>query len=193
VEKTGRTREEALAAALASAGQSRLISPAEVAAVVVSLATAAVSHPPNGEAMVMDGRDPMGGRFAIINPAELGAPRGWNNGMLAPGGGRTLFIAGQTARDNSGQVQGADFVTQFDRSLGNVLAVLRQAGGEPGDIGRLTIYVTDMEQYRASPKPLGEVYRRRMGTHFPAMALVEVTSLVDPRAVVEIEATAVLG
>jgi enamine deaminase RidA (YjgF/YER057c/UK114 family) len=135
----------------------------------------------------------MSARFAIVNPEELGAPRGWNNGMLAQAGGRTLFIAGQTARDNSGQVQGADFVTQFDRSLGNVLAVLRQAGGEPGDIGRFTIYVTDMAQYRASLKPLGEVYRRRMGSHFPAMALVEVTSLVDPRAVVEIEATAVLG
>ena len=61
------------------------------------------------------------------------------------------------------------------------LAVLRQAGGEPGDIGRFTIYVTDMAQYRASLKPLGEAYRRRMGTHYPAMALVEVTSLVDPR------------
>ena len=160
---------------------------------MVSLAAAAGAHPPNGEALVLDGRDPMSGRFAIINPEELGAPRGWNNGMLAQAGGRTLFIAGQTARDGSGQVPAADFVSQFDRALGNVLAVLREAGGEPGDIGRFTIYVTDMAQYRASLKPLGEVYRRRMGTHFPAMALVEVTSLVDPQAVVEIEATAVLG
>jgi 3-hydroxybutyrate dehydrogenase len=193
MKKTGRTREEALAAALASAGQTRLISAAEVAAAVVSLAAAAVTHPPNGETLILDGRDPMGGRFTIINPTELGAPRGWNNGMLAQAGGRTLFIAGQTARDGSGQVQGADFVAQFDRALENVLAVLRQAGGEPGDIGRFTIYVTDMAQYRASLKPLGDVYRRRMGAHFPAMALVEVTSLVDPQAVVEIEATAVLG
>jgi NAD(P)-dependent dehydrogenase (short-subunit alcohol dehydrogenase family)/enamine deaminase RidA (YjgF/YER057c/UK114 family) len=193
VAKTGRTREEALAAALASAGQTRLISAEEVAAAVVSLAAAAGTHPRNGEALVMNGRDPMSGRLQIINPEELGAPRGWNNGMLGQAGGRTLFIAGQTARDVSGQVAGADFVSQFDRALGNVLAVLRQAGGEPGDIGRFTIYVTDMAQYRASLKPLGEVYRRRMGTHYPAMALVEVTSLVDPQAVVEIEATAVLG
>jgi NAD(P)-dependent dehydrogenase (short-subunit alcohol dehydrogenase family)/enamine deaminase RidA (YjgF/YER057c/UK114 family) len=193
VAKTGRTHEEALAAALASAGQTRLISAAEVAAVVVSLSTAAVTHPPNGLALVMDGRDPMSGRFTIINPGELGAPRGWNNGMLVQAGGRTLFIAGQTARDGSGQVVAADFVSQFDRALSNVLAVLREGGGEPGDIGRLTIYVTDMTQYRASLKPLGEVYRRRMGTHFPAMALVEVKSLVDRQAVVEIEATAVLG
>ena len=193
VAKTGRTREDALAAALASGGQTRLISPEEVAAAVVSLSVAAVTRPANGEALVLDGRDSMHGRFAIINPDELGAPRGWNNGMLAQAGGRTLFIAGQTARDGSGQEPAADFVSQFDRALGNVLAVLRQAGGEAGDIGRFTIYVTDMAQYRASLKPLGEAYRRRMGTHFPAMALVEVTSLVDPQAVVEIEATAVLG
>jgi NAD(P)-dependent dehydrogenase (short-subunit alcohol dehydrogenase family)/enamine deaminase RidA (YjgF/YER057c/UK114 family) len=193
VAKTGRGRDEALAAALASEGQPRLISPGEVAAAVVSLSIAAVTHPPNGEALILDGRDPMSGRFAIINPEELGAPRGWNNGMLAQAFGRTLFIAGQTARDGSGRVPAADFVSQFDQALGNVLAVLRQAGGEPGDIGRFTIYVTDMAQYRASLKPLGEVYRGRMGTHFPAMALVEVKSLVDPGAMVEIEATAVLG
>jgi NAD(P)-dependent dehydrogenase (short-subunit alcohol dehydrogenase family) len=192
VARTGRTPEEALAAALASAGQTRLISAAEVAAAVVSLAGAADSAP-NGEALVLDGRDPMSSRFAIINPEELGAPRGWNNGMLAAAGGRTLFIAGQTARDGSGRVPASDLVSQFDRALGNVLTVLRAAGGEPGHIGRFTIYVTDMAQYRASLKPLGEVYRRRMGSHFPAMALVEVTSLVDERAVVEIEATAVLG
>ncbi len=192
VAKTGRTREEALAAALASAGQTRLISVEEVAAAVVSLSTAAVAHPPNGEALVLDGKDSMSGRFAIINPEELGAPRGWNNGMLAQTGGRLLFIAGQTARDGARMAADADFVSQFDRAMGNVLSVLRHAGGEPEDIGRFTIYVTDMAQYRASLKPLGEAYRRRMGTHFPAMALMEVKSLVDPLAVVEIEATAVL-
>ena len=192
VAKTGRTPEEALAAALASAGQSRLIAAEEVAAAVVALAADA-SHPPNGEAVVLDGRSSMGARYSIINPEELGAPRGWNNGMLARAGGRTLFVAGQTARDASGQVAGADFVSQFDRALGNVLTVVREAGGEVGDIGRFTIYVTDIAQYRASLEPLGEVYRRRMGKHFPAMALVEVSSLVDERALVEIEATAVLG
>jgi NAD(P)-dependent dehydrogenase (short-subunit alcohol dehydrogenase family) len=193
VAKTGRTREDALAAALASAGQTRLIPAEEVAAAIVALATADGAHPPNGEALILDGRDPMSGRLAIVNPEELGAPRGWNNGMLALAGGRMLFVAGQTARDGSGQVPAADFVSQFDRALGNVLAVVREAGGETGDIGRFTIYVTDMAQYRASLTRLGEVYRRRMGTHFPAMALVEVTSLVDPQALVEIEATAVLG
>src|SRR5947207_9287187 len=174
VAKTGRTREEALAAALASEGQARLISAAEVAAAIVSLSLGAGTNPPNGEALVLDGKDKVNGRFAIINPEELGAPRGWNNGMLAQARGRLLFIAGQTARDVTGQVPASDLVSQFDRALGNVLAVLRQAGGEPSDLGRLTIYVTDMAQYRASLKPLGEVYRRRMGTHFPAMALMEV-------------------
>ena len=175
VSKTGRNRDEALAAALASAGQSRLISADEVAGAVMALAAIDAADPPNGEALVLDGRNPMSGRFAIVNPEELGAPRGWNNGMLTQAGGRLLFIAGQTARDSAGQVAAADFVSQFDRALGNVLAVLRQAGGEPRDIGRFTIYVTDIAAYRASLKPLGEVYRRQMGSHFPAMALVEVT------------------
>jgi NAD(P)-dependent dehydrogenase (short-subunit alcohol dehydrogenase family)/enamine deaminase RidA (YjgF/YER057c/UK114 family) len=193
VAKTGRTREEALAAALASAGQSRLITADEVAAAVVAVALGAEAVPPNGLALVLDGRESMDGRFTIVNPEELGAPRGWNNGMLARGAGLTLFIAGQTARDASGRVSASDFVTQFDRALGNVLAVLGAAGGEPRDIGRFTIYVTEMAHYRDSLKPLGEAYRKRMGTHYPAMALVEVRSLVDPNAVVEIEATALLS
>ena len=192
VAKTGRTRDEALAAALASAGQRRLISPDEVAAAVVALATGAEADSPNGATLVLDGGEAMAGRFTIVNPEELGAPRGWSNGMLARAAGRTLFIAGQTARDASGSVPPSDFVSQFDRALGNVLAVLSAAGGEPSDIGRFTIYVTDMSHYRSSLKPLGEVYRRRMGRHYPAMALVEVRSLVDPNAVLEIEATACL-
>jgi NAD(P)-dependent dehydrogenase (short-subunit alcohol dehydrogenase family)/enamine deaminase RidA (YjgF/YER057c/UK114 family) len=192
VSKTGRTPDEALAAALASAGQERLITPEEVGDAVVTLVGAEGERAPNGEAVVIDGRTQPSGRFAVVNPPELGAPRGWNNGMLDRGGGRTLFIAGQTARDRSGKVPPADFVAQFDRALGNVLAVLQQAGGAPGDIGRLTIYVTDVATYRAALKPLGDAYRRRMGGHYPAMALVQVTSLVDPGAMVEIEATAIL-
>ena len=191
--KTGRTREDALAAVLASAGQTRLISTDEVAAAIVSLVRAQGAGAPNGEAVVLDGRDGMTDRFAIVNPEELGAPRGWNNGMLARAGGRTLFVAGQTARDGSGTVRPGEFAAQFDAALGNVLAVVRDAGGAPEDIGRFTIYVTDMARYRASLKALGEVYRRRMGSHYPAMALVEVRALVDPNAMVEIEATAVLA
>ncbi len=130
--------------------------------------------------------------FEIINPESLGAPRGWNNGVLASAGGRLLFVAGQTGHDSSGRIPESAFVEQFARAMENVVAVVREAGGTPEDIGRLTIFVTDMDAYRSSAKPLGEVYRRSMGRHYPAMALVEVKSLVDANALVEIEATAVV-
>jgi enamine deaminase RidA (YjgF/YER057c/UK114 family) len=127
-------------------------------------------------------------RFEIINPEALGAPKGWNNGLLAPSGGRLLFIAGQTGCEGGG-----DFAGQFGRALDKVIAVLREAGGEPRDLARLTIYVTDLAAYRASLKALGEGWRARLGKHYPAVALLEVSGLVDTGAVVEIEATAVLA
>jgi enamine deaminase RidA (YjgF/YER057c/UK114 family) len=131
--------------------------------------------------------------FEIINPDELGPPKGWNNGMLAPAGGRILFVAGQVGSDQTGQVEPSGFVEQFGRALENVLTVVRDAGAGPEDIGRLTIYVTDRKEYLASRKPLGETYRALMGSHYPAIALVEVAGLVEEHAVVEIEATAVLS
>jgi enamine deaminase RidA (YjgF/YER057c/UK114 family) len=131
--------------------------------------------------------------YRIINPASLGAPSGWNNGLLAPAGGRVLFVAGQTARDATGKVPPLGFVEQFGRALENVLAVVKESGGGPEHVGRLTIYVTDLGAYRTSLKPLGDAYRRLMGRHYPAMALVQVAGLVDPNALVEIEATAVVG
>ena len=130
--------------------------------------------------------------YEIINPEALGAPKGWSNGMLAPAGGRILFVAGQTASDRSGKVQPADFITQFDRALQNVMTVVTEAGGNAEHIGRFTIFVTDREAYLSDLRALGQAYRKNMGRHFPAMALVEVKALVDPDAVVEIEATAVL-
>ena len=130
--------------------------------------------------------------FRIVNPEALGEPRGWNNGLLAPAGGRLLLVAGQTDRDADGRIRGATFVEQFRGALSNVLAVVREAGGAAGHIGRLTVYVTDLAAYRASRRPLGEAYRELMGRHYPAMAVLEVAGLVDEGAVVEIEATAVL-
>jgi len=130
--------------------------------------------------------------FRIVNPDSLGVPRGWNHGMVAPPAGRLLFVAGQTAADRSGKVAAGDLVEQWARALEKVLTVVREAGGRAEDIGRLTIYVTDLDAYRSSLKPLGEAYRRLMGRHYPAMALVQVKGLVDPGAVVEIEATAVV-
>ncbi len=130
--------------------------------------------------------------FRIVNPEALGAPRGYSHGLLAPAAGRLLFVAGQTAADASGRVAGGGFVEQWARALEKVLAVVREAGGSAEDIGRLTIYVTDLEAYRADLRFLGEAYRKLMGGHYPAMALLEVKGLVDAGAVVEIEATAVV-
>ncbi|MGH7644021.1 MAG: RidA family protein [Gemmatimonadales bacterium] len=130
--------------------------------------------------------------FEIINPESLGAPRGWNHGMLAPAGGRVLFVAGQVAGDRTGQVTAAGIVDQWALALEHVLTVVRAAGGGPEHIGRLTVYVTDRQAYLASLKPLGEVHRRVLGRHYPAMALVEVRALLDPNALVEMEATAVV-
>ena len=130
--------------------------------------------------------------FEIINPELLGRPSGWNNGMLAPVGGRVLFIAGQAAADASGKVTATGLVQQWELALQRVLEVVRAAGGTPEHIGRMMVYVTDRQAYLANLKQLGEVHRRHMGRHYPAMALVEVRALADPKALVEIEATAVL-
>ena len=125
--------------------------------------------------------------FRIVNPDALGRPSGWNHGMLAPAGGRLLFVAGQTAPE-----RGGGLVEQWAGALERVLEVVRAAGGEPEHIGRMTVYVIDRQTYLASLKPLGEVHRRLMGRHYPAMTLVQVQALLEPNAVVEIEATAVL-
>jgi enamine deaminase RidA (YjgF/YER057c/UK114 family) len=130
--------------------------------------------------------------YEPIDPPELGAPRGFTNGMLAPAGGRVLVVAGQDAAEPDGVVGDADFVAQFSTALRKTLAVVHAAGGRPEDVGRLTIYVTDLAEYRARRRELGETWRALMGRHYPAMALVHVQALVDPAARVEIEATAVL-
>ena len=130
--------------------------------------------------------------FTFINPESLGAPRGYANGVLTGAGGRLLFIAGQIAWDKQQQIVSDDIVEQFDQALKNVLAVVAEAGGQPHQIARLIIYLIDKNDYRARMKQIGERYRARMGKHFPAMVLVEVVSLLEDRAKVEIEATAVL-
>lgn len=131
--------------------------------------------------------------FEIFNPEGLGEPRGWNNGLLAPVGGRVLFVAGQAGSDETGAIVSDDFVAQFDAALARSLAVVAAAGGGVENVARLTIFVTNMDEYRRSLEPLGQKYRERMGRHFPAMVLVAVSEMVDPRAKVEIEATAVLA
>jgi enamine deaminase RidA (YjgF/YER057c/UK114 family) len=130
--------------------------------------------------------------FEFINPESLGAPRGYANGVLTNAGGRLLFIAGQVAWDQNQQVVSEDMVEQFDRALANVLTVVSEAGGQPEQIARLIIYVTDKNEYRDHMKQVGERYRARMGKHFPAIVLVEVKSLLEDGAKIEIEGTAVL-
>ncbi len=130
--------------------------------------------------------------FTFINPESLGAPKGYANGVLAESDGRLLFIAGQIGWNEHQQIVSPDLVEQFDRALANVIVVVTEAGGKPGQIARLIIYVTDKNDYRARMKEIGERYRARMGQHFPAMVLVEVKSLLDDQAKVEIEGIAVL-
>jgi enamine deaminase RidA (YjgF/YER057c/UK114 family) len=130
--------------------------------------------------------------FTRINPPELGEPRGFTHGLLAPAGWRVLFVAGQTAADAGGQVADRGFVAQFVASLDKALTVVRAAGGGPEHIGRMTVYVTDLDAYLESRSVLGQKWRERMGDHYPAMALVGVTRLVDIAATVEIEATAMI-
>ncbi len=127
-----------------------------------------------------------------VNPESLGAPKGYSNGILAGPGGRLLFVAGQVAWNARQEIVGDDFAGQFGQALANVIEVVRAAGGRPEHIARFTIFVTDKQEYLAAPKPVGEQYRKHMGRHFPAMALVEVRGLVEPGAKLEIEATAVL-
>jgi enamine deaminase RidA (YjgF/YER057c/UK114 family) len=131
--------------------------------------------------------------YELINPEQLGAPSGWTNGMLAPAGGRILFVAGQDAAGPQGEVTTDDFVEQFRIALDKALTVVREAGGTPESVGRITLFVTDVEEYRGSRKELGAAYRSLMGKHFPAMALLQVRGLVDPRARIEIEVTAVIA
>ena len=128
----------------------------------------------------------------IVNPPELGPPRGFAHGVLAASGSRVLFVAGQTAATSDGEISARDFVAQFDIALGKVVQVVRAAGGDVTHIARMTIFVTDMEAYRGSRSMLATVWRQWMGAHYPAMALIGVTALVDHGATVEIQADAVL-
>jgi len=125
-----------------------------------------------------------------LHPSALQKPSGYTHGFLVEGG-RTLYVAGQTAA-SLGPIPNDDFVDQFDRALAAVLEVVKEAGGKPDDLMTFTIFVKSVDEYLASLKPLGERYRKRMGRHYPCMALLEISRFVNPRAKVEIQAIAVL-
>jgi enamine deaminase RidA (YjgF/YER057c/UK114 family) len=128
----------------------------------------------------------------VVQPLGWARPRGYANGILA--GGRCVFIAGQVGWDPARPRPKfpKSFAAQFDQALANVLAVLREAGGTPEALARVTIYVTDREEYQRASRAIGDCWRRRVGRHYPAMSLIVVKALLERAAKVEIEATAVL-
>jgi len=126
----------------------------------------------------------------ILQPPGWPRPRGYANGVAAQG--RLVFVAGQIGWDATGTVVSNDLVQQFEQTLENTLAVLREAGAGPEHVVRMTWYLTDKREYLARARELGGIYRALMGEHYPAMAVVEVKGLIENRAKIEIETTAVV-
>jgi enamine deaminase RidA (YjgF/YER057c/UK114 family) len=127
-----------------------------------------------------------------INPDGLPAPSGFSHAVRATGTTR-VYLAGQTALDRDGRITGETVVEQFGQALGNLLTALRAAGGAPSDLASLTIYLVDLEEYRAHGAEIGAVWRRLVGRHYPAMAAVGVARLWDPDALVEVQGVAEVG
>ena len=126
----------------------------------------------------------------FVNPPELGTPSGFSHAVV--GRGRVVFLAGQTALDADGRVVGATVVEQFEKALGNLLAALAAAGGSPADLASLTIYIVDMDDYRANAREIGAVWKRLVGARYPAMAGIGVSRLWDAEALVEVQGLAVV-
>jgi len=126
----------------------------------------------------------------ILQPPGWAKPRGFANGIAASG--KLVFVAGQIGWTGEGKWEARDFAGQFRQALRNCIDVVAQAGGKPQHIVRLTWYVTDKQEYLSSLKDVGTAYRALMGRHFPTMAVVQVSGLIEPQAKLEIEATAVV-
>ena len=125
----------------------------------------------------------------ILNPAGWPRPRGYSNGIAATG--RMVFVAGQIGWNAQGRFESDDLVDQVAQALRNVVAVLAEGGATPAHIVRMTWYVTDRGEYLARAADIGDVYRNIIGKNYPAMTAVEVSALIEERAKVEIEVTAV--
>lgn len=125
-----------------------------------------------------------------VNPPNLAKASGFSHAVVA--GGRYVFLAGQTALDQGGRIVDGDVVAQFEQAMGNLLSALAAAGGRPDQLVSLTVYVVHIERYQARSRAVGDVWRRLVGTQYPAMAAVEVTRLWDPDALVEVQGVAVL-
>ncbi|WP_405776135.1 RidA family protein [Streptomyces sp. NBC_00859] len=127
-----------------------------------------------------------------VNPPELSPPTGFSHAVAATGT-RLVFLAGQTALDGGGAVTGTTLPAQFEVALTNLLTALRAAGGAPDDLARVTVYATDVADYRAHAAQLGRIWRKLAGRDYPAMAVVGATRLWDEQAMVEIDGVAVLS
>ena len=125
-----------------------------------------------------------------VNPSSLAKPSGFSHAVVARG--TVVFLAGQTGMDASGAIVAGGIVAQFERALANLLSALHEAGGAPDRLASLTIYVVDMDDYRAHSREIGEVWQRLVGRHYPAMAGIGIARLWDTEAVVEVQGFAVL-
>ena len=126
----------------------------------------------------------------VLQPPGWARPRGFANGIAAQG--KLVFVAGQIGWTGQGEWKERSFAGQFRQALLNVIAVLKEAQGKPEHIVRLTWYVLDKQEYLSSLKEVGAAYRDLMGKHYPTMAVVQVSALVENEARLEIEATAVI-
>jgi enamine deaminase RidA (YjgF/YER057c/UK114 family) len=129
--------------------------------------------------------------MTVLQPPSWAKPKGFANG-IAVKGGTTVYIAGQVGYTGQGEWRARDFAGQFRQALANILEVLAQAGGRPEHIVRLTWYVLDKQEYLGALKEVGAAYRELMGRHYPVMAVLQVSGLVEDAARLEIEATAVV-
>jgi enamine deaminase RidA (YjgF/YER057c/UK114 family) len=128
--------------------------------------------------------------YQFLHPRHWKRAKGYANGIAAEG--RMVFVAGQVGWNAEQKFESQDFVAQTRQALQNIVAVVREAGGAPEHITRLTWFITDKKEYLSRLAEVGEAYRSVMGTHFPAMTMVQVVALVEDGAKVEIEASAVI-
>jgi len=128
-------------------------------------------------------------RVEHINAPELGKPSGFSHAVRVTGA-TTVYLAGQTALDADGRIVGDGVVEQFMRALGNLLTALAAAGGTPQDLVSLTIYLVDMDDYKAHAREIGAVWKQLIGASYPAMAGIGVARLWDAEALVEVQGVA---
>jgi enamine deaminase RidA (YjgF/YER057c/UK114 family) len=133
---------------------------------------------------------PIASPHEIRNPETLPPAQGFSHAVIAQAG-RTVYLAGQTAQQADGTIVGDTIAEQFDVAAGNVVKALEAAGAHPNDLVSIQIFVTDVTEYQRLGKAVGEAYRRHFGPHYPAMAVLEVSRLWDPKALVELMCVAV--